>query len=266
MGKNINNLLIVFLLLLVNIVSGVENSESIEVAQNYKFSTSVYSCTLHKTGMILYLKAYDKQLLKSVILLGDVIYNKKRTRVIQNAKATTWKLIKGEQQSKFIVTANLFTKSKEVLAEFKQETILKSRQIKFHYKLTTKKTFTIKGVKPFYSLLSAPIEDYQECAMDIIDKNSDESIWEIPKVFQKKGVSLPSKKRLQKAEFSFGNESFSIIIPPNEKSWMRISDARAWKSPKLEILLMPILLRKYRKDITYPAGTVFEWKFTLDFN
>jgi hypothetical protein len=266
MRENITSLLIVFLLVLVNIVLGVENSETIEVAQNYKFSTSTYSCTLHKTGMILYIKAYDKRLLSSVILFGDVIYNKKRARIIQNAKATTWKLIKGEQQSIFIVTANLFTKSKEALAEFEQETILKSRQIKFHYKLTTKKTLTIKGVKPFYSLLSVPIEDYLENSMDIIEKNGDESIWEIPKIFQKNGVSLPNKKRIQKAEFSFKNRSFSIIIPPNEQSWMRISDARAWKSQKLEILLMPILLRKYRKDITYPAGTVFKWKFTLDFN
>jgi len=268
MGENITRVLIVLLVVLGNVVLGVESSveesELIEVAQNYKFSTSTYSCTLHKTGMILYLKAYGKNLLKSVILFGDVVYNKKRARVLQNAKAKTWKLVKSKSESNFIVTGDLFSRSKKILANFKQNVILTPKQIKCSYEVTTTEALKIKRGKPFFSLLSAPIANYLENAMYVIDKKGDESIWEIQKVFQKKKETFPL--RLQSASFSLGNGDFSIIIPPNEQSWMRINDARAWKSPKLEILVMPIIQKGPRRDVIHPAGTVFKWKFTLDFN
>jgi hypothetical protein len=267
MRKSITCGITVLLLGLGNTVFGTEKpaagTGTIDKAQSYKFATSTYSCTLHKTGMLLYLKAYGKDLLKYVMILGDVVYNGKRERVRQNVEAKTWQLIKNRKKSIFVTTGPLFTKSKVSLADFKQKIILEPTRIKFFYEITTTKVLTIKGSRSFYSIMSAPLKDYSGRAMDVIDKNGDESIWGIPKVFRKNGVGFPT--RMQSAEFSFSNGNFSIIIPPNEPSWMRITDARAWKSQKLEILLMPIIPRGPKKDITYPVGTVLTWKFVLDF-
>jgi hypothetical protein len=267
MEKNIIYGLITLLVALGNVAWGagedVIASKTIKTVQSYKFSTDTYSCTLHKTGMVLYLKAHNKDLLKSVIILGDITYAGKRERLRQNAKAKTWQLSKTDQESIFIVTGTLFTKSKELLANFRQKIILESRQIKFFYEVTTAQVLTIKGSRSFYSIMSAPIKAYLGNAIDIIDKNGDESIWEIPKVFKKNGTAPP--KQMQSAEFSLSNGSFSIIIPPDEQSWMRISDARAWKSQKLEILLMPITKSGGQREIIYPAGTVIKWNFTLAF-
>jgi hypothetical protein len=267
MGKNITYGVIALLVVLGNVVWGAEKngaaSETIKTVQSYKFSTAIYSCTLHKTGMVLYLKAYNKDLLKSVLIFGDIVYAGKRERLRQNVKAKTWQLTKTNQESIFVTTGTLFSKSKEPLVDFKQKIILEPRQIKFFYEITTAKVLTIKGSRSFYSIMSAPIEAYLGSAMDVIDKNGDESIWEIPKVFQKNGVAPP--KSMQSAEFSLSNGSFSIIIPSDEPSWMRISDARAWKSQKLEILLMPIIKPGPRREIIYPVGTVIKWHFTLAF-
>lgn len=237
-----------------------------ECPKGYEYKSEIFSCKVNNSGSISNLNLGDKKLID----LGQIFARlktkdvQKETRIFQNARASGGLKAKQAGDKALIVCEGpLQSKETGKVADFKEKITLTPGRIILEYEVKTSVEVEMKHWMPFCSLFSARVDNFIGWALDAVDKKGENGIYEIPEEYSKEKESWA--RSLNKAKFVLDSKTFELKLDDEKNSVMTVSDGRSWKGKGMEIIIKPIMPRpkKGGSSVSYPAGSVFKWSFTL---